>query len=697
MTTIDSSTQTPRSGINLEALDPDTRPQDDLFRHVNGTWISTHEIPADRARDGAFHALRDQAEEHVREIILEAGAEVADAATTPEGGAHAQVGALFASFMNEERIAEVGLTPLTADLDLIRGAETLADLTTTLGELQRTGAAGAVGFWVDNDAHNPEKYVVYLTQGGLGLPDESYYREEQFADVREAYRAHIARMLILGGYLGAPSKAGAANADGTLSSSASAIAVSYAADAAAAAARVFTLETKLASHHWDIVRDRDADLTYNPTSMDSLIESASRFDWTAWTKALQVPAESFAEIVVREPSFVDGFSHLWKKLDLADWKLWMAYHAISARAPYLTDELVEANFDFYGRTLTGAEQIRDRWKRGVSLVEGALGESVGRIYVERHFPPTHKAKIEQLVAHLIEAYRESINNLDWMSPETKVKALAKLDAFDPKIGYLVKWRDYSGLVVDPLDVVGNVRRAHAFEQDRDLAKVGQPIDRDEWHMTPQTVNAYYNPGMNEIVFPAAILQPPFFDPNAEDAVNFGGIGAVIGHEIGHGFDDQGSKYDGAGRLQDWWTESDRAEFEKRTKALIDQYNAFSPVQLDDEHRVNGALTIGENIGDLGGLSIALKAYRIALGTALEDAPVIDGLTGIERVLLGWAQVWQTTSRDAEAIRLLAIDPHSPSEFRCNGVVRNLDEFHAAYDVAPGDALYLPESERVRIW
>lgn len=673
MTMIDSAPNSLRSGINLDALDPATRPQDDLFRHVNGSWIESYEIPADRARDGAFHALRDQAEEHVREIILEAGREPTDSgATSPEAAAHAQIGALFSSFMDTDKIASLGSTPLDTDLAPIRTAKTHAELTTVLGSLQRTGAAGAVGFWVDNDAHNPDKYVVYLMQSGLGLPDESYYREDQFADIRQAYVPHIARMLTLGGFI---DDAGASDA----------------------AERVLALETKLASHHWDVVRDRDADLTYNPTTLSALIESSSKFDWQSWTNAMRVPVGSFEEIVVREPSFLEGFADLWSSESLEDWQLWLAYHVISSRAPYLTDDFVEANFDFYGRTLTGAEQIRDRWKRGVSLVEAALGESVGRIYVEKHFPPTHKAKIERLVGNLIAAYRESIEQLDWMGADTKVKALAKLDSFDPKIGYPVKWRDYSDLVLDESDLVGNVRRAGAFEQDWELAKIGQPIDRDEWHMTPQTVNAYYNPGMNEIVFPAAILQPPFFDPDAEDAVNFGGIGAVIGHEIGHGFDDQGSKYDGKGRLSDWWTEQDRIEFDKRTRALIDQYDAFSPLQLSDDNRVNGSLTIGENIGDLGGLSIALKAYRIALGTELSQAPVVDGLTGVQRVLLGWAQVWQTKARDAEAIRLLAIDPHSPAEFRCNGVVRNLDEFHAAFDVQPGDALFLPPEERVRIW
>ncbi|MFE6237538.1 M13 family metallopeptidase [Cellulosimicrobium sp. NPDC057862] len=666
---------TERSGIDLDALDPVVRPQDDLYRHVNGRWLATHEIPADRAMDGAFRALHDQAEVHVREIITDLGAQVASG-TGDVGADAAKVGALYASFMDTDRIEALGTTPLQTDLALVAAATTQAELTGALGALQRTGGAGAVGFWVDNDAKDPERYVAYLYQSGLGLPDEAYYREDQYAPVREKYVPHVARMLALAGVTA--ETWGAAPED--------------------AAVRVLALETRLAAKHWDVVRDRDADLTYNPRTLAALADEAPGFDWRAWVLALGAPQGSLDDVVVREPDFAAGFAELWASEPLEDWKLWMVYHLVTARAPYLTDEVVEANFDFYGRTLSGAQEVRERWKRGVSVVEGALGEAVGAQYVARHFPPSHKARMEELVAYLVAAYRESITTLEWMTDETKEKALAKLEAFTPKIGYPVKWRDYSALVVEADDLVGNVRRAHAFEQDRELGKIGKPLDRDEWFMTPQTVNAYYNPGMNEIVFPAAILQPPFFDPEAEDAVNYGGIGAVIGHEIGHGFDDQGSKYDGAGRLEDWWTTTDREEFEKRTKALIAQYDAFRPAQLgEDGPHVNGALTIGENIGDLGGLSIALKAYRIALGRPLDEAPVVDGLTGIERVFLGWAQVWQSKGRDEEVVRRIATDPHSPNEFRCNGVVRNVDEFYAAYDVQPGDALYLAPAERVRIW
>ena len=680
------------SGIDLETLDPDTRPQDDLYRFVNGRWLASHEIPADRAVDGAFRFLHDRAEEQVREIILDAGTAALDAGgvdeATPEEGAAAdgtdaagaddvrrQIGRMYASFMDDERVETLGTTPLEADLALVDAATTPSGLAAAMGALQRAGTGGAVGFWVDNDAKDPNRYVVYLNQAGLGLPDESYYREDQYAPAREAYLAYVARILTVGGVVAAD-------------------------DADAAAGRIMALETALAAHHWDVVRDRDAELTYNPMTLAALAERAPGFDWAAWAAALGAgsavgAAGAMDDVVVREPEFAVGLAELWQSLPLENWALWLRLRVVAARASFLSQALVEANFDFYGRTLSGTEQIRERWKRGVSLVEGALGEAVGKLYVARHFPPEHKARMLTLVDNLVEAYRESIGTLDWMSEETRVRALAKLDRFTPKIGYPDVWREYTGLELDPTDLVGNVRRSAAYEHDRELRKIGKPVDRLEWFMTPQTVNAYYNPGMNEIVFPAAILQPPFFDPDVDDAVNYGGIGAVIGHEIGHGFDDQGSKYDGDGRLTDWWTEADRTEFEKRTAALIEQYSAYSPAQFSEPHHVNGALTIGENIGDLGGFAIAVKAYRIALDGA--ESPVIDGFTGLQRAMVRWAQTWLTKTRDEEALRRLATDPHSPPEFRCNGVLRNIDEFYAAFDVGPEDALYLEPHRRVRIW
>ncbi|WP_345347385.1 M13 family metallopeptidase [Rhodococcus olei] len=650
-----------RSGIDLTHLDTGTRAQDDLFVHVNGKWLDTYEIPADRAVDGAFRTLYDQAEIDVRAIITEA----ADANGAP-GTDPQRIGDLYRSFMDADAAERAGLDPIADELAEVDAVADRSELAGLLGRLQRTGVGGAIGNYVDTDAKNSARYLVHLTQSGIGLPDESYYREDSYAEIRDAYLAHIEAMLTLAGR---PDPAGAAR-------------------------RILELETAIAAGHWDVVKRRDAELSYNLVTLDALAAENPGFDWTTWISALGGTSETFAEMVVRQPSFLTSLTELWTARPLDDWKTWAAWKVIHSRAPYLTEALVAEDFAFYGKTLSGTEENRERWKRGVSLVQDLVGESVGKLYVERHFPPAAKARMQELVANLQEAYRRNISDLEWMGPDTRQAALAKLEKFTPKIGYPDKWRDYSTLSIDAGDLVGNYRRGYAHEHDRDLAKLGGPVDRDEWFMTPQTVNAYYNPGMNEIVFPAAILQPPFFDAEADDAANYGGIGAVIGHEIGHGFDDQGAKYDGDGNMIDWWTDDDRTEFGKRTTALIEQYNEFEPKALPG-HKVNGEFTIGENIGDLGGLSIALEAYKIALDG--EDAPDLDGLSGLQRVFFGWAQVWRTKARNEEAIRRLAVDPHSPPEFRCNGVVRNLDVFHEAFAVEPGDALYLEPERRVKIW
>ena len=646
-----------RSGIDLRYVDADVRPQDDLFGHVNGRWLTDYEIPADRATDGAFRTLADRAEEQVRDIITSASA--------TDGPDAQRIGDLYASFMDEEAVARVGVAPLRAELDTIAAATDRDALAAVVGALQRTGVGGGAGVYVDTDSKDSTRYLLHISQSGLGLPDESYYRDPAHAAILSAYPEHIARMLTL------------VHGEG---------------DHAATARRIVDLESKLAAAHWDVVKRRDADLTYNLRTFAELPSEAPGFDWAGWVGALGASPE---EVVVRQPDYLTAFAALWASEDLQVWKQWLSWRLISARASLLTDDLVAENFAFYGRTLSGTEAIRDRWKRGVGLVESLMGDAVGKLYVARHFPPEAKSRMDELVANLREAYRVSITSLPWMTPETRTRALEKLDKFTPKIGYPAKWRDYSELVIDAGDLYGNYRRGYALEYDRDLAKLGGPVDRDEWFMTPQTVNAYYNPGMNEIVFPAAILQPPFFDAEADDAANYGGIGAVIGHEIGHGFDDQGAKYDGDGNLVDWWTDADRTEFGQRTTALIDQYEQFTPRALDSSHHVNGAFTVGENIGDLGGLSIALLAYELSLDG--KEAPVIDGLTGVQRVLFGWAQVWRTKSRDAEAIRRLATDPHSPPEFRCNGVIRNIDAFYEAFEVGTDDELYLEPERRVRIW
>jgi len=657
-----------RSGIDLSHVDPDARPQDDLFGHVNGRWLTEHRIPADRATDGAFRQLFDRAEEQVRDLIVEAS-EQARAAASANTDAQ-RIGDLYASFLDEEAVERRGLQPLHDELRVIEDAADPTALACAVGALQRTGAGGGVAMYVDTDAKDSTRYLVHVNQSGIGLPDESYFRDEQHAAVLAAYPGHIARMFGL--VFGGDPDTHAQTAD-----------------------RIVALEGKLAAAHWDVVRRRDAELTYNLRTFAELQNEAGGFDWAAWVAALGGTPESLAEIIVRQPDYLTAFAELWRTEDFEDWKSWARWRVIRARAQWLTADLVAADFEFYGRLLTGAEQLRERWKRAVSLVENLMGDAVGKLYVQRHFPPDAKARIDILVDNLRAAYRLSISELDWMTPQTRERALAKLEKFTAKVGYPTKWRDYSKLVIDRNDLYGNFQRGYAVNHDRELAKLGGPVDRDEWFMTPQTVNAYYNPGMNEIVFPAAILQPPFFDAEADDAANYGGIGAVIGHEIGHGFDDQGAKYDGDGNLVDWWTEDDRREFGLRTKALIEQYGAYTPRGLDGTYRVNGAFTVGENIGDLGGLSIALLAYQLSLNG--RPAPVIDGLTGVQRVFYGWAQVWRTKSRVAEAIRRLAVDPHSPPEFRCNGVVRNVDAFYDAFGVAEGDALYLEPGRRVRIW
>ena len=645
-----------KSGIDLSHVDTATRPQDDLYRHLNGKWLATHEIPADRASDGVAWALHDEAERHVRQII-----ETADGA-----GAAQKIGDLYQSFMDTAAIEAIGVTALAQDLLAIAAITTLDEFIETMGVLEIRGVGGIFGTSIYADAMDSNTNIIYLGQGGLSLPDESYYREEQYAPIRAALLIHIAKMFAL---------AGLANGE-------------------ASAIAILELEVQIASHHWDQVKDRDATLTYNKFSRAQLSALAPHFNWALWLAAGEVKPHVFDSVIVREPSFLAGISAALSPFNRDAWVAWLKWHLISGSAPYLSEAIVAQNFSFYGTTLSGTPQIRDRWKRAVSLVEGSLGEAVGKIYVDLHFPPAAKTAMNELVANLIEAYRRSITDLDWMSPTTKIKALEKLGKFTPKIGYPDKWRDYSGLEISPDDLMGNLGRISRFQRDFELAKIGAPVDRSEWYMTPQTVNAYYNPGMNEIVFPAAILQPPFFDIDADMAANYGGIGAVIGHEIGHGFDDQGSKYDGDGNMVDWWSDADRSEFEKRTSVLIAQYDLLFPQETPDIH-VNGALTVGENIGDLGGLAIAMKAYQISL--AGQQSPMVDGRSGEARFYLSWAQAWRGKVRPEELRRRIATDPHSPNEFRCNAIIRNLDEFYHAFEVSKGDKLWLDESERVHIW
>ncbi len=648
-------------GIDKQHSDTAMRPQDDLFRHVNGKWLKEAEIPADRASDGTAYRLHDEAEKQVREIIESAAKESAAVGSLAQ-----KIGDLYRCFMDEERAQIKGISPIEEDLTKASQVGTKEDFLTLLGQLEIEGLGGLFYAFITTDNKKSDENILYMGQSGLSLPDEAYYREDEFAPIRKAFLEHVTRMFALAGIEG--------GADHAL--------------------RILSLETELATHHWDQVKDRDATETYNKFTFAELQDLSAGFDWLTWNTGAEVPAIVTEKVIVRQPSFFTGLGSMLEAFDGPRWRSWLKWQILSGAASYLNSEIVNENFAFYGTTLSGVPQIKERWKRGVGLVEGSLGEAVGQLYVEAHFPPEAKSAMSKLVDNLIEAYRVDISALDWMTPETKVRALEKLSKFNPKIGYPDKWRDYSALQISPDDLIGNLAAVSRFSREIEFAKIGKPVDRSEWFMTPQTVNAYYNPGMNEIVFPAAILQSPFFDLEADDAANYGGIGSVIGHEIGHGFDDQGSKFDGDGNLNDWWTQSDRDEFDKRAQKLIAQFDVLIPEETPDSH-VNGALTIGENIGDLGGLTIAHKAYEISL--AGSAAPVLDGDTGFKRFFLGYAQVWRGKVRPEETVRRLATDPHSPAEFRCNQIVKNLDEFYQAFDVREGDDLWLDPAERVRIW
>lgn len=649
----------PHSGIDLSNIDHGVRPQDDLYQHVNGAWLKSTTIPDDRPLEGTFTALRDGAELAVRKIIEEAAAK-GEAAS----GIERKIGDLYNSFMDESAAEAKGMEPIRARLADVFATSSISELVALAGRLFRSDVSGLFYLYPAPDAGNPERVLLYTGQGGLGLPDESYYREEKFAPVVESYHDYVGTMFTLAGIP----------------------------DSEDAAARVVALETALASHHWDNVTLRDPQKTYNLKSADEARELFPLLD--TWFEAAGIVPDKRQEMVVSTPDFFTGAAALLSSESLPVWQEWLALRVINAAAPYLSPAFVDANFAFYGTRISGTPRNKDRWKRGVAVVEAALGEAVGQIYVARHFPDTHKARMQTLVDNLIEAYRQSITDLPWMGEETKAEALRKLGAFRAKIGYPDEWIDYSAVTIDPSDLLGNVERAHNADVDRHLDEVGKPVDHNKWLMTPQTVNAYYHPMLNEIVFPAAILQPPFFTADADDAVNYGGIGAVIGHEIGHGFDDQGSQFDGTGELRNWWTENDRKAFEALTGRLVEQFNALSPYAAPG-HTVNGRLTLGENIGDLGGLTIAYKAYRLSLNG--QEQPVLDGLTGEQRFFASWAAGWRQVIREEEAIRRLATDPHSPNEFRTNAIAKNLDAFHAAFGVTEEDGMWMPPEERVSIW
>lgn len=663
-----ASSSATESGIDLDAFDRSVRPQDDFFKAINGRWLNEFEIPADKAQYASFTALHDIAEEQLHTIIneLREGVDLRNAEASGPQDPATQVAIIYSSFMDTDRLNERGVSAIEPLIAQIDGLESVRDIPALLGAFDRQGISTPVGTFVHQDNKDATQYVLDIRQSGLGLPDRDFYLDEKFAEILAGYREHVAAMWELAGW---------GDVD----------------QAAAVADRILALETKIAQASWDKVKNRDPEATYNKLTLAAVDQLAPQLNIAAFLAAGNVQAAP-ATINVGQPDYLTAAGKLLADEELATWQEYLKWSVLASFASVLNKELDEKNFSFFGTVLSGVPSQRERWKRGVSLVESAVGEALGQIYVQRHFPPENKARMVTLVDNLIAAYSDAIDDLEWMTDETKRAAHEKLKTFRPKIGYPDKWLDYSELRLTPGELVENVLASNKFEHDRNIAKLGGPVDREEWFMPPQMVNAYYNPEMNEIVFPAAILQPPFFTMSADDAVNYGAIGAVIGHEISHGFDDKGSQYDGEGNLRNWWTDADLAAFEERTKALTDQYAAYEPVE---GHHLNGELTLGENIADVSGLAVALRAYRRSLDG--QPAPIIDGLTGEQRFFAGWAQVWRAKTREQEEIRRIAIDPHSPPEYRVLGVLVNNDDFVAAFDVQPGDGMWREPSERVKIW
>lgn len=643
-------------GFDLNGMDTTVRPGTDFNRYANGTWLANTPIPADRASYGQFHVLADRSEANLRAIIEESAA---NPSRSPEA---ARIGAFYASFMDEAAVERLGASPLDADLAEVRAADTHEKMATLMGRTHAGFGVSLFGVNIFEDLRTPSQMSAYIAQGGLGMPDRDYYLQDSFAPQKAAYRTYIERALTLGGWD----------------------------DPAASADAILAFETRIAQEHWTQVESRQLDKIYNPMTVAQLTADAPGFDWAGWAEGASVgDVETF---VAMNNTALPGMARVYAETPIETLQAWQAFHTIHQSAPYLSDAFVDARFEFVGRALSGQEEQRPRWKRGVALVDGSLGEALGREYVARHFPAESKAQMEELVANLRAAMTQRIENLDWMSDETKQQALYKMSRFGVKIGYPDEWRSYDGLEMVPGDLYGNVERSTAFEWAYNVAKLDRPVNPLEWGMTPQTVNAYYNPPRNEIVFPAAILQAPFFDPRADPAINYGGIGAVIGHEITHGFDDQGRKTDGDGVLRDWWTAEDAARFNERAAVLGAQYAALSPIE---GATVNGDLTMGENIADLGGLLLALDAYRMSLNG--QPAPVLNGFTGEQRVFLGWAQVWRSNARDEYLRNQVTVDPHAPEQYRAGVTPRNIDAWYAAFGVQPGDEQYLAPEARARIW
>lgn len=649
----------PKSGIDLSAIDDQVRPQDDFFRYVNGGWIDRTEIPADKARIVSFTELAEAAEANIRVIVdeLRAG--------TPVANSEAQkLKDLYESFMDEAAVNARGMDPVRPLLAQIDGLRNKRQMVRFVGELGVLGVNPLLGVSVSQDMKNSTEYILYLSQSGLGLPDRDYYLEkgDSFQKARDAYRDYL-KFLYAQAETKAPGKA---------------------------AQQCFAFEKALAKIQWSRVDNRDRDKTYNKFVPRKLSRLSNRFAWADFFEANGTGVPD--SLIVQQPSYVRGLSKLLKKTPLATWKIYLKARVLDSFAPFLNAEVAAASFAFHGRALAGIPENKPRWKRGISLLDAHLGEALGKLYVKKHFQEEAKVRMTELVENLRRAFEQSIDQLDWMTDATKAAAKKKLAKFHAKIGYPDEWRDYTALEIKPGALVENVIRARRFGHHREMNKLGKPIDRNEWFMRPHTVNAYYHPTMNEIVFPAAILQPPFFQMDADDAVNYGAIGAVIGHELSHGFDDQGRKSDGDGNLNDWWTADDAREFSARANRLAAQYAQYEPLP---GHKLNGKLTLGENIGDLGGLTVAYRAYQLSLGG--QPAPKIDGFNGPQRFFMGWAQVWRAKVRDAEALRRIRIDPHSPPRFRVHGVLTNMPEFHAAFSLKPSDALFTAPDKRVKIW
>ncbi len=648
------------SGIDKNNIDTSIRPQDNFYRYINGGWIKNTEIPSDKTAIGSFYDLRDEADDNVKSIIEE----LAATSDLVAGSDEQKVADLFRSYMNIDMRNKLGISPITPLLTEINALENKDQLAAFFGQYQAVGIASPLAFYVSVDAKDSSRYATHIWQSGLGLPDKDYYLNDsdRFAKLRSGYLLHIENMFRLSGLEGGQQ----------------------------AAATIMAIETKLASFHWSRVESRDSAKRYNKFKVAELSTLANRFNWQAYLAAQGATEQP--DLIVNQPSFVEGFGDLFAETSLADWQTYLTFHTLSAFASALTTDIDNENFDFYATQLSGRNEQRPLWKRGVAVVNRNLGEVIGKVYVSRHFTPEAKSRMNQLVENLRAAYGKSITELEWMSATTKNAAQVKLAAFDPKIGYPDKWRDYSALAIKADDLVGNMIRSGNNQHQQQIAKLGKAIDKQEWAMTPQTVNAYYNPTKNEIVFPAAILQPPFFNLAADDAVNYGGIGAVIGHEMGHGFDDQGSKYDGDGNLRNWWTPADLAAFKQRANNLVAQYNKYA---VFDDLTVNGQLTLGENIGDLSGVTIAYKAYKASLNG--KQAPVIDGLTGDQRFFIGYTQIWRSKMVEKTMRNRVATDSHSPGEFRALGSLSNMPEFYQAFDVKAGDAMYIAPENRVKIW